>query len=776
MEKSIILGMIVIIFAMQPVAASRLSDAVARDDSNRIIQLLAAGDDPIPLVTYRRCGDVVHKLCYELRRSFATNNEADLQQSLAALHRLMDDCLKDILITPKDILSEGPDMRSMPLPLVISNYLTMLQYADFLKESTESGKLSVAIKKKLAVFWDKPATLTSGVRMSVREYCHIQAARWEKSQMDHLSDALKDTDDIAAKVDALVATAVPGMVNVTVISLPTLLQSADVARELYKHKYAAADSIAWANACGYYATYHMVNAWRYRGNAAAMFESFGRNNFSTCLALIFSGRELVRKLEQPALFGEPHAEFRDRQKYYPAIIADLKGVSSRHMQSVSGGRLFQLMTSYAFLSGLDESTFHFCPFYQFKGNIVGFGHQIANYADGEMASYLKDLSAPSVFPLMIITPRHASSALVYKFNQPAKGSGTLLPHYIVFFAESNRFAGHLDSAASAIGEEFNFKTAFINFFSKVEACGLERVNVQGPGEFVATYDAWRFVQGINKKFTDAGGKTFDFPPDDAMKARIIAQNNPTTLFSEQIGSCDNIVKIRQALELGADPKVKNEHGYTMFHTAIETGKMDILALLCEKGKEAIDIADTNYDNTPLLLAVYRDRCDAVTLLLNAEADVCIQNKEGLTAFHLAVLHQKWEIFDELCRSKNVRVGMNVYSIKDGCTPLHYLVANVKTALVKRVLELGADANLKNKEGATAFHVAVRWNRIKILKQLCITEQASATINITDNEGKTPLDRAYEQNNTEAVSILEVAGAKRAAQLTPTGSADSISTF
>jgi hypothetical protein len=678
MKKSIILLTIIFIFLLQQgqcaapdVAVPKsealsLSEAMTRGDIVEIIEKVFGGVDPAPLAGSDLCGPVVRRICKMVAQcshedASLADNQKLLRKILVKLRRFINDTFKNTYIQLEEADIDSPAKPKISIPLFILDRITLLIHAtktaNWAKDDIAKLLIVSVVSSDGTVF-----KTASDTEVKVTQYCQELAAAWEATQIATLGDALKDVDGIAAKVEALLADVLPDKINVTVISLPTLLQSAAVAGLLYKDKDTAPADKSWSESCVFYSVFHLVNAWRYRGDAAAMLKSFSRNNFSEFLGMTRSGFDLALQLQKPASAeGDVYADFRARKKYYPTITTDLALASTFSLGSLNVKKISSLSASYAFLSGIDEATFQYCPVYTardadrvaasledrrifgdhsfYPTDDVFYGHQPHKKND-DLKRYLQDVnffkSSQFVFPVLIHTEMHASAALVYQFpSRSAAGWLGAKPHYIVFFAESNRIEGHLDRGKSIIGESFDFKKAFKAFFAKINRVSDYDVHVKAPSEALTQNDIWRLVQGISTKFNSFRLKaTFDFMPDEEAQLSIARQNTPTELFRNEMSMCRDVNTIERLLRLGADPSVRDDSGNTMFHWAIYNKNPAVLKVMCTVGKAAINIPD-RLGYTPLSLAVNLGYSGVVPHLLKAGASHDIPTKSGQTALDLA---------------------------------------------------------------------------------------------------------------------------------------------
>ncbi len=104
---------------------------------------------------------------------------------------------------------------------------------------------------------------------------------------------------------------------------------------------------------------------------------------------------------------------------------------------------------------------------------------------------------------------------------------------------------------------------------------------------------------------------------------------------------------------------------------------------------------------------------------------------------------------EFFRRSGYRLPVNKAN-KHGITPLMAASFWGKTGAVELLIDKGAELDLREEDGRTALHWAVRRGHPEVVKILLAH---GARTDITDREGKTALDLAREQENTEIVRLL-----------------------
>ena len=222
----------------------------------------------------------------------------------------------------------------------------------------------------------------------------------------------------------------------------------------------------------------------------------------------------------------------------------------------------------------------------------------------------------------------------------------------------------------------------------------------------------------------------------------------------------DIAEIEAAIRNGQDLEQENEGGWTPLFMAIRRGDPDVVRLLLRASAKPGHRA--NGDMTALhyaMIAPVKGRplektLEIVNLLLLEDMSLAnARNCDGTTPLHIAAL---------LYSDREIRNQIQQGDLKD------------IPRLLEVLFSVGADPNIKNKEGNTALHEATLGEDEEVALLLI---QSGADVNASNNEGVTPLCFASGMGLPRVVSALLERGANpnvRTEGMTPLHMATGIS--
>ncbi|KAL8837656.1 MAG: hypothetical protein Q9205_006706 [Flavoplaca limonia] len=171
--------------------------------------------------------------------------------------------------------------------------------------------------------------------------------------------------------------------------------------------------------------------------------------------------------------------------------------------------------------------------------------------------------------------------------------------------------------------------------------------------------------------------------------------------------------VRYLIENGADVNAQDAQG----QTPLFKSDGQVTRMLAARANP--NVKDNNV-NTPLHCAAFDNHLEAIKVLKEANLDVNIQNREGKTALWIVCdradefnLDRSLEIMDTLLRRK---ANPNI-ACHQGRPPLELCILNDQVKLVDCLIDSGADAIFRTREGDTLLHLAATLSSREIMCQL-----------------------------------------------------------
>lgn len=181
------------------------------------------------------------------------------------------------------------------------------------------------------------------------------------------------------------------------------------------------------------------------------------------------------------------------------------------------------------------------------------------------------------------------------------------------------------------------------------------------------------------------------------------------------------------------------------------GSVRVVQILLELGAD-VNVQDNHDKMTPLLESVSRNHPEIVRLLLqhgaNPNHQTSLQRK---TPLHLAVEQRNEDIVRLLLEHGRADPNRIARKLKHEWTPLDLACRHGAVAMVRLLLENGADPNIQPRfTGQTSLHYAA-YKGNEVALQLLLNKGARQTIR--NKQGKTPIDLACERKHVGAVFVL-----------------------
>jgi ankyrin repeat protein len=174
--------------------------------------------------------------------------------------------------------------------------------------------------------------------------------------------------------------------------------------------------------------------------------------------------------------------------------------------------------------------------------------------------------------------------------------------------------------------------------------------------------------------------------------------------------------------------IKDRSGYTLLHVATNLEKSNIAKWLVSIG------ADLNIhcnSHNVLSLALNKANYDLFNYYLENKAD-CI-GRNQLNLLHEATNKEQYDIVEKLIEKGADPNQFNSLQI----TPLTISVQHKNKRIILLLLESGACANLPDKKGNTAIHLACNMGDVEIVN--CLLDNTECDLKLKNLVDETPLD-------------------------------------
>jgi quinoprotein dehydrogenase-associated probable ABC transporter substrate-binding protein len=241
-------------------------------------------------------------------------------------------------------------------------------------------------------------------------------------------------------------------------------------------------------------------------------------------------------------------------------------------------------------------------------------------------------------------------------------------------------------------------------------------------------------------------------------------------------------RVKFLVSKGADVNKADAQGWTPLTSAARQRHDKMIDLLISLGADPNKVDGNGM--TPLVSAVMRDHVPSIKALLNAGANIEELGPQGYRPLSLAVAESKYEAAKTLMEAG---ADVNVASGKEGLTPLMIVAAQTGPAegarflpgstrpidVAKGMVERGAEVNAQADNGMTALMIAATHNSPPMIGLLI---DAGADAEAKNKQGQTATDVANINGNLEAAqAIMVLAAAKSAAAAPASGSENQTTT-
>lgn len=198
-------------------------------------------------------------------------------------------------------------------------------------------------------------------------------------------------------------------------------------------------------------------------------------------------------------------------------------------------------------------------------------------------------------------------------------------------------------------------------------------------------------------------------------------------------------KLLKDLDLLADINMQDVDGKTALHYAIIADATTMIEILVRQGAD-INLPDKK-KRTPLVYALNKNDYQIIKIFLDNSADIQVPDKDGYTILHFAVQTNNHDLLKLL-----LDYNIDFYAQDNkGKTAYHFAVESGNVDILKELLEGGyyyfEDKRLVDNYGRTPVYYVKNINILVYLKNIGALSNIN---NMRDNEGLTPLHYAVRQ--------------------------------
>ena len=211
--------------------------------------------------------------------------------------------------------------------------------------------------------------------------------------------------------------------------------------------------------------------------------------------------------------------------------------------------------------------------------------------------------------------------------------------------------------------------------------------------------------------------------------------------------------IRYFIENNASANIVDDEGQTPLHKAVNNSYNPLaVRALVESRNVQIDRRDQN-GHTALHLAIIRGIGIIVEILMKANADPTVADRQDQNALHIAVMHRHRDsamlLFEHDTLNRYCIMAAQKSSI--GKTPIHIAASSGFPYFVMYFLdpERGVNPFITDKEGNTVLHEACSHNRFCCIEKILALdrEKVAKLLTLENNDGNTALHISSSNGDT-----------------------------
>ena len=211
------------------------------------------------------------------------------------------------------------------------------------------------------------------------------------------------------------------------------------------------------------------------------------------------------------------------------------------------------------------------------------------------------------------------------------------------------------------------------------------------------------------------------------------------------------------LQRGASTRFLSREGETAFHLAAQCGHAKVVSLLLDGGADVL--VENARGESVLHVAAENMQYRIVRILMSAlHEDISeIRDNAGNTPLHSACKVDNWLVVDMYLEFGRMSLADLNLKNKQGRTPLAIAAGHGALRMMKKLLDLGADATVLDGAGKSLINIAVSVpDNEPVVNTLLATGWVS--VDLPDDHGNTPLNTSIELQDVRVLRALLAHGA------------------
>ena len=200
-------------------------------------------------------------------------------------------------------------------------------------------------------------------------------------------------------------------------------------------------------------------------------------------------------------------------------------------------------------------------------------------------------------------------------------------------------------------------------------------------------------------------------------------------------------------DMGSDINLKTNDGRNCLHIAADCGHLNLCKTLMNKYNVDVQVPDDD-GWTALHFSARNGSYKLVSFFADMVSDIKLKTNDGRNCLHIAADCGHLNLCTTFINKHkfDVQIPNN-----DGWTALHYSAKNGSCELVKFFADMGADVNLKTKNGLNCLHIAAEFGHLSLCKMFIKKHNFDAQI--TDNNGWSALHYSVRNGSRELVNFF-----------------------